>query len=355
MRIRRYRAKSLREAFDLIRADLGSEAVIISTRNVAAGVEVSAAVDYDAPLEGAAAQAAGGGPKAGGGPSGGLEGALRDIRLDLSAMRQIVLGANLLREEAPGSAALFGWLAGRGLSSEIALEIIAALGPEERRVVPPRGRGLANLARAVGRMVPVGGFLQGEGRRVVALVGPTGVGKTTTVAKLAARLAVKERRRVGIVSCDSYRVGAPDQIRSYARVLGVPLGFCASERELAGCLAAQAEQEVVLVDTPGHSPADAERLSELAALAEAGVESHLVLSATTRDEELAAAIRGFSPAQFRSVIFTKLDEAQWLGGILNAARRAQRPISWLGTGQRVPGDMEPATPEKVARLVLQIN
>ena len=159
---------------------------------------------------------------------------------------------------------------------------------------------------------------------------------------------------MGIISCDSCRIGAQDQIRSYARILDVPLAFADSEGELAAALSAQAGRDVVLVDTPGVSPNDAERLAELAALLRAGAESHLVLSATTNDAELAAAIRSFGACGFASVIFTKCDEAQRYGAILNAARRAQRPISWLGKGQRVPGGLEPASPEGVARLVLQI-
>ncbi len=352
MRIRRYEARSLKEAFSLVRADLGPEAVIISTKKVRGGVEVSAAVDYDAPLAHRPAAPAAGPAPQGVGPT---EAALRDLRLDVAALRQAVLGASLL-EGSPGRAALYGYLAGRGLSGEVALEVMAALG-EGEAALPPEGEALAELSRALEGMVEVGGFQAAKGgrRTLAALVGPTGVGKTTMLAKLAARLAVRDRLKVAIVSCDSYRVGAPDQIRTFARILDVPLAFAHSERELPEALAGQGGRDVVLIDTAGRSPHDAERLAEVAGLAEAGVEVHLVLAATTRDEELAAAIRSFAPTGFRSVMFTKLDEAERLGAMVNAARRAGRPISWLGTGQRVPGDLEAATPAGVARFVLHTS
>lgn len=356
----------MQEVFRAIRADLGPEAVIISTRKVRGGVEVSAAIDYDAPIhdapncdapmtEGAAPREAAATP-ADAGPS--QTNGLRELRFELAALRQIVLGAEALKSCPPRQAALYGWLTGRGLAPELALEVIAALPGGEPPAVPPQNEALSGLAEALSRFISVGGFSVPRGaRKALALVGPTGVGKTTMVAKLAAML-LRARRRVGLVSCDSYRIGAPDQIRSLARILQVPLGFCASARELPAALARRAECDVVLIDTPGCSPYDPERLAEVAALAGAGqgvgvpVESHLVLSATTREEELAAAVRAFEAAAFRSVIFTKLDEAERLGALVGAARRAQRPISWLGTGQRVPNDLEPADPGRVARFVL---
>lgn len=361
MRIRRYQAPSLREAFGLIRAELGPEAVIIGTRRIRGGVEVSAAIDYDAPLPEAPKAAA---PSLGR-PAArpGSPGALEALRSEIGALRQIVLGAEVLRHAPPRQAALYGWLTGRGLSAELALEVMGSLKMEgdAEAAVPPQGRQLVQLEAALTRHVSVGGFREprpGE-RLACALVGPTGVGKTTMLAKLAARL-LRGGRRVGLISCDCYRIGAPDQIRSYARILQVPLALCEpGGTELARAVARRSDCDTILIDTPGCSPRDSERLGELAALAEAGsqaglgVESHLVLAATTRDEELAAAVQAFKGADFCSVMFTKLDEAERLGGCLTASRLAARPISWLGTGQRVPHDLVAASPGQVARFVLE--
>jgi len=359
MRIKRYQAGSVHEALALVRRELGPDAVIIATRKVPGGVEVSAAMDYDAPLaNGQGAQSA-----AIPGNNQAAEPGLGELRQELAALRQAIAGAGMLREGTPERAALYGWLTGRGLDRDTALEVISALEAEGKTpAVPPQGPELIGLAEAIGSLVPVGGFgakfgaklgaTSRSGQRVFAFVGPTGVGKTTAVAKLAARLTLKRKYRVGIISCDTYRVGAPEQIRSFARLLQVPLNICEPGRELSAALERQKECGVVLIDTPGCSPRDRERLGELARLAALPVESHLVLSATTRDEELAAAVAGFGAVGFESVIFTKLDEAERLGVIINTARRARRPVSWLGTGQRVPGGLEPASPERVAQFVL---
>jgi flagellar biosynthesis protein FlhF len=344
MQIRRYQAASLREAFSLIRADLGPEAVIIGTRKVRGGVEVSAAIDHDVAAEAPTSPSAARAPGAD----------LRDLRLDLAALRQLVLGAGMLAGQDPGQAALYGWLTGRGLPSEVALELVSELKAEADWALPPTQTALSRLTEAVSRLVTAGGWeLPGRGtRQALALVGPTGVGKTTMLAKLAARLSRQDDRRVGLISCDSYRIGAPDQVRSFARVLDLPLRLCESPSELGAALAGFRDRDVLLIDTPGCSPHDAERLAEMAVLRECGAQSHLVLSATTREEEMAAAIRGFEETGFASVIFTKLDEAERFGALVGAASRSRRPISWLGTGQRVPGDLQAASPEGVARLVL---
>jgi len=368
MRIRRFEAASFPEAFRTIKAELGPEAVIISSRKVRAGanplVEVSAAVEYEAPLKDRGRERDGQrqpGSQTSATLPGGLDAGLRSLRLDLAALREIMLGAEMLRSElAGGGAALYGWLAGRGLAQELALRLVRQLGgtadiglpdtdPETRR----------RLLEALGGLFQTGGFdvplprKNGKKPEVIALVGPTGVGKTTTIAKLAARLALKDRLKVGLVSCDGYRLGAPDQARSFARVLGLPLSLCGSERELPTALAKHRDRDVVLVDTAGRSPNDPERLAEISALADVGARCHLVLSATKRDEEIFSAQDRFgAEAACSSLIFTKLDEAGRCGAVLNAAHRSGLPVSWLGTGQCIPDDLEPATAAVVAGLLL---
>jgi flagellar biosynthesis protein FlhF len=193
--------------------------------------------------------------------------------------------------------------------------------------------------------------------RVVALVGPTGVGKTTTIAKLAANYRLREKRRVGLITVDTYRVAAVEQLRTYADIIDLPMEVVATPREMREAVGRMSHLDLVLMDTAGRSPRDEVRIQELKSmLGEAEPdEVHLVLSATAGAKSLAATAERFADVGTTALILTKLDEATSLGQLMTLLRSCRLPISYLTDGQNVPDDIETADRRKLAQALLGIE
>lgn len=190
-------------------------------------------------------------------------------------------------------------------------------------------------------------------KRRIALVGPTGVGKTTTLAKLAASLRLERGCTVGLLAGDTYRIGAVEQLRNYARILNVPLRVIRTPDDVAPALEALDHCDVILIDTPGRSQRDKQNISELQELlaAFAPDETHLALSAAAAPKVLREGLSAFGGIGADTLLFTKLDEAASFGPLLAIGRDAGRPIGWVTTGQGVPDDLGSARdaglPEKL--------
>jgi flagellar biosynthesis protein FlhF len=213
------------------------------------------------------------------------------------------------------------------------------------------------LAEQLERMLPVAGPIvrtRKTGPHVVALIGPTGVGKTTTIAKLAANLKLREHHRVGLITIDTYRIAAVDQLRKYAEIIGSNLRVVGSPEELRGAIEAMADCEFVLIDTAGRSPTDALKLSELKNFLSVAQpdEVHLVLSTTASQECIESAISRFGEVRVDKIIFTKLDEAVHVGVVLNVIRKVGKSLSYSTTGQDVPDDIEVGRARRLAQLIL---
>jgi flagellar biosynthesis protein FlhF len=195
------------------------------------------------------------------------------------------------------------------------------------------------------------------GPHVVALIGPTGVGKTTTIAKLAANLMLREKHRVGLITIDTYRIAAIDQLKRYADIIGSQLKVVGSAEEMRSAVKAMNECDFVLIDTAGRSPNDTLKLNELKSfLAAAGPqEVHLVLSTTANQESVELAMDKFGDVRFDKIIFTKLDEAAHVGTVLNVAKKTNRALSYVTIGQDVPDDIEVARGRRIAQLILGQN
>ena len=193
-----------------------------------------------------------------------------------------------------------------------------------------------------------------SGPHVVALIGPTGVGKTTTLAKLAANLQIRERHRVGLITLDTYRIAAVDQLKKYAEVLRSPLRVVSGAEDLREAARSMRDCEFLLIDTAGRSPNDTLKLNELKGILSAVEpdEVHLVLAATASERCLELAMSRFSDVRADKIIFTKLDEAAHVGVLLNVVRKVNKSVSYITTGQDVPDDIEVGRGRRLAQLIL---
>ncbi len=216
------------------------------------------------------------------------------------------------------------------------------------------------IADVVEKMIPSSGAIsagQPGKPKIIALVGPTGVGKTTTIAKLAAHFKLRENKSVGLITIDTYRIAAVDQLRTYASIINVPLRVVLSPDELGQAVQAMSNNHLILIDTAGRSQNDEIKLRELKTFLDAAKPSevHLVLSTTSSQKNLLMNIKRFSQLDIDRVILTKLDEAVGMGMLLNVMPKLDRAISYITTGQNVPDDIEPGTADKLAKLLVNLE
>jgi flagellar biosynthesis protein FlhF len=252
---------------------------------------------------------------------------------------------------------LYDRLTQRETPEDIAEQLVAGvrdeLNPHERKdasiVRETALRHIAGRLRAATPLEHAGGPV------VEALIGPTGVGKTTTIAKLAATHKLRYGRSVGLITADTYRIAAVEQLRTYAGIIGIPLEVALSPDDMEAARDRLAACDVVLIDTPGRSPRDHARLDDLSGFLAAAspARTHLVLSASTNRGVLRSAAERFAGAEPDCLLLSKLDEASGLGVVCRAAEIAGLPLSYVTTGQEVPDHIEPACPERLARLVLE--
>ncbi|MHB1561123.1 MAG: flagellar biosynthesis protein FlhF [Isosphaeraceae bacterium] len=378
MQSRTYRAKTIKDALSRVRRDLGGDAVILSTREVRrrrlfglggrSVVEVTAAdrMPEEVAVGGTARTPA---PAA-------ISSAPASAAPTISPALQARFGEQLSRLHT-----MVETLSRQGRIDHLVpdvppelvpaySELIEAEVPEVliRRLIQRVAEGLEPdqfdhpeaireaLCQAVADCIPVAPPIPpvAGARRVVALVGPTGVGKTTTVAKLAANFKLAHGARVGLVTVDTYRIAAVEQLKTYAEIIDLPLSVVGDPSEMPRALDELGGVDLVFIDTAGRSPRDEVKIRELAEFLRRARpdEIHLVLSAVAGQRSLKAAVDRFAAVQVDRLILTKLDEADSLGGVLGLLVTSSRPVSYLTTGQAVPDDIEPADRMRLARLIL---
>lgn len=355
MKIKRFVAQDMRQALRMVRETLGEDAVILSNKSVDGGVELTAAVDLveatsdetvdqripdrqhpDDAASGAAAPSA----------TPQQEAALDEMRREMQNLRRWMqaelsgLSWYDLGQRAPHSQELLGQLMALGLGGELARRLAQRVSDIED--VRLAWRKALYLLAAELRICDTDLLARGG---VVALVGPTGVGKTTTIAKMAARFALRHgHRSVALITTDSFRIGARDQLQTYARILNVPVRTATNREEMDEALNLLSDRRLVLVDTAGMAAAH-ERVAdqrETLAAAGNGLTTLLTLSATTEAAAVQRALRLFADFRPDACVLTKLDEAASLGGLLSALIQAGLSTAFVTDGQRVPEDLHTA-------------
>lgn len=395
MTVKTYKAIDMQEALKMIKRDLGPQAVILSTRKIMEGkkafgllgrpmVEVTAALDISSPQEAASSTEGGKQNENGQSLIETLRGEIQELRREMErAFKSFQDPARQLSARLEAELDEMRWWASRmvrqnscnkesstsGVSSSILYKLMRH-GVKERHAIQIVSRVEEQLGDQPGeeifvrkveemllRVSKTADLLNGADPKkpvVIALVGPTGVGKTTTVAKLAARCTLEQRKTVALLTNDTYRIAAVEQLRTYARIMGVPLEVVLTPDEISQVIDEHSERDVILIDTAGRSPTDQGQVAELECLLtrDARIKTVLLLAAPTEPVALEMAARRFMPLNPVALIGTKLDEASHLGSLFSISVQMRLPFAFFTTGQRVPEDIRWAKREDIASWVL---
>ncbi len=375
MKIKKFQAKNFREALTLVKREMGDDAVILSSeeqKGIRPCVEVTAAVDYE--LDGGytsktlSAQAGQGvhtivnthaaetnltgqylhnssNSSNGSSCSNGLNGSggIAEMKRELESLKKTIedmkdKGYEVTLPEKKRK--IFRYLKKRSIREDLALKL------------SERAANVKELPDLISMDIKTCGA--GNDKKVIILIGPTGVGKTTTIAKLSAR-AIKDGKRVALINLDTYRIGAIEQIRIYSKIMGVPLDIASDLEELKESRSKYADRDIIFIDTTGRNPKDETYIDELRLICDLGfsIETHLLMSANSDDDFMVESYKHYRRLPIDCIAFTKVDEAIKFGSIYNLSTLYQKPIAYITTGQRVPDDIEFPNSEGLVDLILK--
>jgi len=374
IRMKKFVASSMREAMLQIKKEMGDGAIILKSQKVPSSdlfsfrnrerVEVLAALE---PPEGAMEGAAVNGGSV---SSPGEHRRKLDTEWEMETVKQEIRGirstleeiSNKMRYESmpslPRQLMLFYQsLVGSGLNEPLVLDIVgkalATLGGdqlEDRKVIGDF------LAAEIAPMIPSAPFLPPASPepRVIALVGPTGVGKTTTLSKLLTNQNLYRGRRMAVISADTYRIGAIEQLKKVTAIAKVPLAVVYKPSQVIKAIQVYHDKEVIFIDTAGRSQNNPQHLGNLREFMAAAKpdEIHLVLAANTRLEDMLDIADRFEKVPFHRYLLTKLDETCGYGNIINLLRHKEKPLSFLAYGQKVPDEIRWAKSSEIARMIV---
>ena len=346
MQVRKYRAGTINEAVIKIKKVLGPDAMIVSTKKLNNGVnkdvfEVTAVSAEDSGLN-------------------EYSGSIGDVKSELMSIKEMIylMGHGGTISESlimnPGALNMYTKLIRHGINDNFArifLEKAGVLNAASRDIQEIREKTTQEIVRAI----KIKDIFETRDKKsiIAAFIGTTGVGKTTTIAKLAAQQMLKKGKKVGLISIDNYRIGAMDQLKTYASILGIPCIPAYNRKDLLFALKRMDEKDLIFIDTAGHSQYDMSRIGELQKIItdDLSISTHLLLSVSTSESEMKKAAINFGPLKFQSYIFTKIDEAETCGSVINQIMKLTLPVSYFTTGQSVPDDIEKAHKKNILHLL----
>jgi flagellar biosynthesis protein FlhF len=380
MKIKTYVANNMQEALYKIKSDLGKDAIILQTKHIRKGgilgffsrsmVEVVAANDLAVtqtpskkaytntrihetvpPIQ----------------PTGSIE--FQDIKNDLGEVKDMIknLYSNHLQKSLVsewGFSPVFERFYKKMMAMEINEELInsifskvsQALKPEELKDENVLFTTIKNeLISQIGKIEPI--HLSEDKNVIVAFIGPTGVGKTTTIAKLAAKFTLYHEKKVAMITADTFRVGAIEQLKTYGELLEIPVEVIYGNDDIKTALNRVKGYDLVLIDTMGSSPNNKMQIKKVKSLLDAvnPTDIYMVISATTKSRDIGDILNNYKELNFNKLIITKLDETRTYGTIMNAVKMTDSNLSYFTVGQNVPDDIEIASAEKLAGMILGEN
>ena len=278
------------------------------------------------------------------------------VQLELATMRDLLEKVLQKGPQTAESSPLLELLLANDIDQGIAEQMIMELPKKYRQgALTPEIKKLL-LEQIKDKLQDIEGIkIPKSGRKIVAFIGPTGVGKTTTIAKLAANFAIQEGYRVALITADTYRVSAVEQLKTYSDIMGIPIHVVYTAEEIKRVIDSNLDKQLILIDTAGRSPHNSDQLEELEKLLQIddSIEKHLVLSTTTKYKDALDIVEKFSQCSPDKIIFTKLDEARNIGTIVNLLYQTHITLSYVTNGQNVPDDIELVDPPKLAQLIFR--
>lgn len=352
MKLRKYLANNVKDAMYQVKQDLGSDAIILSTRRIRSGgifglfsrnmIEVTAASDIQPSDSGASPEK----------KHGNLE---KDVR----ELKSLLLGFQNPGAENGRDTHLINKMKMILKENEVESHLIneMCLNALERlngRELKEEARVRSEIKQEIIKHMAFFKNTNTTRPQILAFVGPTGVGKTTSIAKLAADLIINQKKKIALITTDTYRIAAVEQLKTYADIMNLPVEVVYTPEDLKTSLKKYKDFDNVLVDTSGISPKNKFQMIELKGLLET-CEPHdvfLVMSASTRTKDLKKIYDDYKMFNVNGLIFTKLDETYVYGALLNITNYARCPLEYITTGQTVPDDIERAELDKVAKIIL---
>ncbi len=365
MAIKKYRAKSIHDAVAMIKEECGSEAMILSTKKLSYAdnnynsekmFEVAALVGHD--VKNSYKQIPDQSLKDAGDDTSCLKNDKQKPSITIEDMLFFLNQTNSLPDIITSNSqsfSIYARLLKTGVSESLINYFIkqgsinASFNNHDIKDIPGR---VINAIADIIKVKNIFNFSEGK-KNIAAFIGPTGVGKTTTTAKLAAELSLKQNKKVGLICVDNYRVGAVEQLKTYAAIMGISCLAAFSKEDMGRALEKFEKKDVVLIDTAGQSPFDKKRMKELLYIFSEydQISCHMVLSANTDKLDLRDIVDKFSILNPETYIFTKLDETIRRGVIIDQLADYNIPVSFLTNGQGVPDDIMKATKKRILKFI----